>query len=107
MSNWIDKYKNLVISSHKQHLIIADQDHLFDYNELHQAFLSDGYTLLNCKTALSVRLEFELKVRESSNRYLIIAPDNYFPPPDIEILVHFQAVGLPSLFPNLDAKAIK
>lgn len=107
MSNWIDKYKNLVISSHKQHLIIADQDHLFDYNELHQAFLSDGYTLLNCKTALSVRLEFELKVRESSNRYLIIAPANYFPPPDIETLVHFQAVGLPSLFPNLDAKAIK
>ena len=107
MSNWIDKYKKLVISSHKKHLIIADQDLLFEYNELQQAFLSEGYTLLNCKTALSVRLDFELKVRDSSARYLIIAPNNYFPPPDMEILVHFQSVGLPGLFPNLDAKAIK
>jgi hypothetical protein len=67
MSNWIDKYKKLVISSHKKHLIIADQDILFEYNELQQAFLSEGYTLLNCKTALSVRLDFELKVRDYFN----------------------------------------
>jgi hypothetical protein len=107
MSNWIDKYKKLVISSHKQHIIIADQDSLFEYEELQQAFENDGFKLITCKTALAVRLAFELQVREASDKYLIIAPSNYFPLPDIEMLVHFQALGLTKLFPNLDAKAIK
>lgn len=107
MSNWIDKYKKLVISSHKQHIIIADQDSLFEYEELQQAFENDGFKLIKCKTALTVRLAFELQVREASAKYLIIAPSNYFPLPDIEMLVHFQALGLTKLFPNLDAKAIK
>jgi hypothetical protein len=107
MSNWIDKYKKLVISSHKQHIIIADQDSLFEYAELQQAFENDGFKLLTCKTALAVRLAFELVVRNASDKYLIIAPSNYFPLPDIEMLVHFQALGLTKLFPNIDAKAIK
>jgi PglZ domain len=107
MSNWIDKYKKLVISSHKQHIIIADQDSLFEYEELQQAFENDGFKLITCKTALAVRLAFELQVREASAKYLIIAPSNYFPLPDIEMLVHFQALGLTKLFPNLDSKAIK
>jgi hypothetical protein len=107
MSSWIDKYKKLVISSHKQHILIADQDSLFEYEELQQAFESDGFILITCKTALAVRLAFELQVREASDKYLIIAPSNYFPLPDIEMLVHFQALGLTKLFPNLDDKAIK
>jgi hypothetical protein len=107
MSNWVDKYKKLVISSHKQHIIIADQDSLFEYEELQQAFENDGFKLITCKTALAVRLAFELHARESSDKYLIIAQSNYFPLPDIEMLVHFQALGLTKLFPNLDAKAIK
>ena len=107
MSNWIDKYKKLVISSHKQHIIIADQDNLFEYEELQQAFETDGYIVIKCKTALKVRLDFELRVREASDKFLIIAPSNYYPLPDIEMLVHFKAMGLPKLFPNLDAKAIQ
>jgi hypothetical protein len=107
MSNWVDKYKKLVISSHKQHIIVADQDNLFEYAELKQSFENEGYTILNCKTDLAVRLAFELHVRDSGNKYLIIAPSDYSPLPDIEILVSFQAIGLPQLFPNLDAKAIK
>jgi len=107
MSNWIDKYKKLVISSHKQHIIIADQDSLFEYQELQLAFENDGFKLITCKTELAVRLAFELEVRDASDKYLIIAPSNYFPLPDIEMLVHFQALGLTKLFPNLDAKAIK
>ena len=43
MSNWIDKYKKLVISSHKQHIIFADLDSLFEYEELQQAFENDGF----------------------------------------------------------------
>lgn len=107
MSNWIDKYKKLVISSHKQHIIVADQDNLFDYVELKQAFENEGFIIFSCKTDLTVRLVFELQVRDSDKKYLIIAPATYKPLPDIEMLVHFQPVGLPQLFPNLDAKAIK
>jgi len=72
MSNWIDKYKKLVISSHKQHIIIADQDSLFEYEELKQAFENDGYKLEVGKTDLAVRLIFELKVREATDKYLIM-----------------------------------
>lgn len=107
MSNWIDKYKKLVISSHKLHTIVADLDNLFEYMELKQAFENDGYKILVAKTGLAVRLFFELEVRDSEIKYLIIAPANYSPLPDIETLVHFQAIGLPQMFPNLDAKAIK
>jgi hypothetical protein len=107
MSNWIDKYKKLVISSHKQHSIVADQDNLFGYAELTQSFENDGYTVLGCKTDLAVRLLFELQVRDSDKKYLIVAPATYRPLPDIEMLAHFQIIGLYQLFPNFDAKAIK
>ena len=107
MSNCTDKYKKLVISSHKQHIIVADQDKLFGYHELMQAFEDEGYTVLECNSNLDVRLQFELEVRDSKSRYLIVSPANYYPMPDIEIVVHFQALGLSDLFPNLDAKAIK
>jgi hypothetical protein len=107
MSNWVDKYKKLVISSHKQHVIVADQDSLFEYPELKQTFENEGYTILTYKTNLGVRLGFELQVRGSVTKYFIIAPADYTPLPDIEMLAHFQVIGLPQLFPNLDAKAIK
>lgn len=107
MSNWVDKYKKLVISSHKKHIIVADQDNLFDYAELKLAFENDGYTILSCITDLAVRIAFELQVRDSDKKSLIIAPAAYRPLPDIESQVHFQSVGLPQLFPNLDAKAIR
>ncbi len=107
MSNWIDKYKKLVIPSHKLHVIVADLDNLFDYSELRQAFENEGYVILNTRSNLDVRLQFEIHVRNSESKYLIIAPASYSPLPDIEIQVHFQAIGLPQLFPNLDAKAIR
>lgn len=107
MSNWIDIYKKLAISSHKQHIIIADEDSLFEYAELNQAFENEGYTIHHCKTGLAIRLVFELQVRNSENKHLLVAPANFSPLPDIAELVHFQAIGLPKLFPNLDAKAIK
>jgi len=107
MGNWIDKYKKLVISSYKRHIIVADQDNLFEYHELKEAFESEGYIILVAKTDLDVRIFFELQVRESQNKYLIVAPVSYHPLPDIEMYVNFQLVGIAHLFPNLDAKAVK
>src|SRR5205085_1977337 len=36
-----------------------------------------------------------------------VAPVGYKPLPDIGKKVHFQSIGLPQLFPNLDSSAIK
>jgi len=106
MSNWIEKYKQLAISSYKKHIIIADTDNLFIYPELHQAFINEGYFVVTCKSDLEVRRCFELQVKDSDNKYLIVAPANYTPLPDIELNANFQTIGLSKLFPNLDAKAI-
>ena len=107
MSNWVDKYKKLLISSHRKHIIVADQDSLFDYPELKSAFENEGYTIHYSKTNLAVRLVFELQVRDSDRKSLIVSPAMYRPLPDIEAEVHFQSIGLPQLFTNLDAKAIR
>lgn len=107
MSNWVDKLKKLVISSHKLHVVVTDLDNLFEYDEIKLSFEREGYHILTVKTSLSVRLIFELIVRGSEAKYLIIAPKNYYPLPDIEQEVHFQSIGLPQLFPNFDSKAIK
>lgn len=107
MANWIELTKKLLVSSSKRHILVADQDHLFEYPELHHAFQEDGFQVIQAKTGLDVRIHFELQVRESGNNFLIIAPGNYQPLPDIEEWVNFQTLSLSRLFPNLDPKAIK
>lgn len=107
MSNWIDNYKKLIVSSHKQHVIVADQDNLFEYIELQQQLQDDGYTIVRATTAIDVRVQFELKVRDSIQPFIIVTSGFYFPPPDIGIAVHFKTIGLKDLFPYLDTKAIQ
>lgn len=86
---------------------MADVDNLFEYAELQQAIKEEGYRLLFAKTDLDVRIFFELEVRESNQKCLIVARGDYVPLPDIALVVHFQAIGLRDLFPNLDAKSLK
>ncbi len=107
MSNWIDKYKTLTISSYKHHILVTDPDSLFSYAELGQAFEDEGYSILVCKTDLDVRVKFEIHVKDSRDKYLIVAPEDYAPLPDIEAFVAFKRIGLVDVFSNLDAKAIK
>jgi hypothetical protein len=107
MGNWAEKYKKLVIPTHKRHVLVADADDLFEYSELRSMFEDDGFVVIRCKTGLAVRLAVELTVRDSEKRCLVVAPVNYNPLPDIRELMHFQTIGLAQLFPNLDSKAIK
>lgn len=107
MANWTDKYRQLISSSHKLHTIVADKDNLFAYVELQQAIRDAGYSIITAKTDLEVRIRFELEVRNSPEKYVIVAPPTYNPLPDIAINVHFQSIGLKHLFPHLDAKAIE
>ncbi len=107
MSSWVNTYKKLLTATHKQHVMVADPDNLFDYEELVQAIEDEGFTILYITTALSVRVKFELFVREAEIKYLMVIPPGYYPLPDIEIHVHFQSINLSQLFPNLDTKALK
>jgi len=107
VANWIDKYRQLITSSHKVHVIVADQDNLFEYSELQQAIQDSGFTIIIAETALDVRIRFELEVRGNQQKYLIVASPSYTPPPDMSAEVHYQAIGLKELFPHLDAKAIQ
>ncbi len=107
MNSWIDKYKKLVISSHKDHLILMDEDNLFDYPELKSAFESDGYKIFKAKTALQLRIKIELEIRNSAEKWIILAPNGYKVLPDLESIAKVSTFGLPNLFPNLDSKAIR
>lgn len=106
MNNWIEKYKSLVVSSHKKHIVVADADNLFAYAELNNAFEKEGYTVIRVNSELEIRIQFELKVRSSEKPCIIVAPPSYSPLPDIDEKVNFKKIGLSHLFPNLDAKAI-
>jgi len=107
MANWIELTKKMLVSSSKKHILVADQDHLFDYHELRKVFQDEGFQVIQPASALEVRIVFEWQVREAENRYLITAPANYQPLPDIGECVNFQILSLSGLFPNLDHKAIK
>lgn len=107
MANWVDKYNRLIFSSHKTHVIVTDNDNLFAYVELQQAIQEAGYSIITAKSDLEVRIRFELEVRNSPEKYVIVAPPSYTPLPDIIHDVHFQPIGLKHLFPHLDAKAIE
>ena len=88
-------------------MIVADQDNLFEYAELQQSIKETGFTIISAGTALDVRIRFELEVRDSQQKYLIVTAPTYTPPPDISTEVLYQAIGLKDLFPHLDAKAIQ
>ena len=107
MANWADKYRQMITASHKPHVIVADQDKLFEYIELQQSIQDGGYTIIRAKTDLDVRIFFELEVRDTDRKFLIVAEPSYWPPPDIGIEVHYLAIGIKDLFPHLDSKSIR
>lgn len=107
MISLLQKFKHLITSTHKQHSIICDQDDLLSYDEFVLSTEEEKYIIIRAENDLNVRIIFEKEVRNSNNKYLIIAPRDYKPLPDIELLVHFISLTIKDLFPNLDAEVIK
>jgi hypothetical protein len=107
MGNWIDKYKKLIYSSHKQNVIVTDIDNLFAYQELKAALVEEGYTVIKAGSDLEVRIIFETQLRDSTGKFLIVAPSGYRPIPDIAMNILFYESGLKQLFPNLDGKVLQ
>jgi hypothetical protein len=107
MISLVEKFKQLIMSSHKSHTIICDIDDLLNYEEFQLAIAEEKYNIIKPKTGLELRIIFEKEVRNSKKKYLIIAPTNYKPLPDIDILVYFKSVSLKDFFPHLESSAIK
>ena len=107
MISLLEKFKQLITSTHKQHTIICDYDDLLSYDEFNLSVQEEKFIILIAESDLDVRLIFEKEVRYSNNKYLIIAPNDYNPLPDIDLLVHFKQITIKDLFPNLDAEVVK
>lgn len=107
MGNWVEKYKQLALSSSRRHLIASDPDQLFSYPELREALEAAGFSILRANSALDVRILFELKVRDSDQPCLLLAPDDYQILPDIHKFAQYVSPGLRDLFPYLDPAALK
>jgi hypothetical protein len=107
MDSLLDKILSIVISSAKSLVIAADEDDLFHFPELIQAFENKNFKIIRAENNLDARIKFELEMRGQTGDILLVTPPDYFPLPDIEECVHFARVGLKDLFPRLSSKVIK
>ncbi|MFH0736768.1 MAG: BREX-3 system phosphatase PglZ [bacterium] len=107
MNSIIEKAKQMLISSSKPHTIIVDNDDLFGYEEFNKAIEEAGFVIVKSSTDLDLRILFELQVRESNKRYLIIAPADYTILPDIELYVNYKVICLKDLIQNLEPSVLK
>jgi hypothetical protein len=88
-------------------VIAADDDQLFEYPEIIQICEEQGFNLLKATDQISVRIKFELQMKDSSDKILLVAPPDYYPLPDIEECVHFVKIRLKELLPQLSPKIIR
>ena len=100
MISLLEKFKQLITSTYKQHTIICDCDDLLSYDEFNLSVQEGKFIILRAENDLAVRIIFEKEVRNSIKKYFIIAPNNYVPLPDIDLLVHFNQITIKDLFPK-------
>ncbi len=106
MANWVDKCFDLIVSGNKPHILLNDPDSLIKYRELTDRIEDEGIVVFRAETDLEVRLIFELEVRRSSNRCLLVLPQGYTPQPDMLAISEPVTIKLSQLFPNLDTSVL-
>lgn len=107
MANWVNKYHDLIRSGHKKHILLSDPDGLLNYAGLVDKLNESGYELISAASELEVRLHFELTVRYSVKKYILVGPSGYDPPPDILQFCTPHRIGLVQIFPNLDPGVLR
>ena len=101
------KYHKHIASTHKNKIIVHDQDQLLQsYPSLQEYLRGQGYQLYFAATHLELRITFENDIRESSSRSIIVIDQPELPLPDILKDVHYCKVGLSKFFPNLDTDVL-
>lgn len=106
MNDLRDKFLTTVTSSSHSHSVIVDLDGLLAYSEFREILIESGYRILDANPGLDARIKYELDVRHSTDKVLLVVPDAWEPLPDIKENVHFVELELRDLLPRLSTHIV-
>ena len=106
MSSWLDKTLAKLLPSHTQHIIAGDPDGLLGYHEIIKAIEGRGVTIIRASSILDARVRFELDVRDTDVKSVLIINAPYQPLPDMLLDAYLVTIGYKDIFPYFDPKAI-
>ena len=78
MSNWLEKTLAKLLPSHTPHIIACDPDGILSYHEITKAIEGRGVDILRATTKLEARILYELSVRNSAKKILLVILCKYF-----------------------------
>lgn len=107
MSDWVKKIFTKLTSEQTNRIIVVDPDGLFNYPNLRNQVIDADYDIYVATTALELRCLYELKVRYSNTKTIIVATFPYEPRPDMRQSTHCTHIGYRDIFPYFDARALK
>lgn len=88
-------------------ILLVDSDHLEERTNYSQDFLQHGYEIIRYKDDLTFRIEYEEKLKSSDGRLAIVAASEQYIPYNVRRKLVAYAVSLNSLFPRLNADALR
>jgi hypothetical protein len=110
MNDWKEVYYKF-IEQDKSLLFIEDSDNILLYDDLISFLFLKNIIIINPKTSLELRIEFELKIKNeilADNRKYIIKIDNSYPiMPDIFQYGYKLKILLSDIFKLIDTNVIK
>lgn len=106
MSSWLDKTLTKLLPSHTRHIIASDPDDILGYHEITKAIEGRGVTIIRTTTALEARVRFEIDVRDSEEKTVLVINAPYQPLPDMLLHSYLVAIGYKDIFPYFDPKAL-
>ena len=106
MSSWLDKTLAKLLPSHTQHIIASDPDGLLGYHEIIKAIEGRGVTIIRASSLLDARVRFELDVRNTDVKSVLIINAPYQPLPDMLLDAYLVTIGYKDIFPYFDPKAL-
>lgn len=106
MSSWLDKTLAKLLPSHTQHIIVSDPDCLLGYPEITKAIEGRGVTIIRATSSLDARVRFELDVRDTDEKSVLIVNAPYKPLPDMLLDSYLVTIGYKDIFPYFDPKAL-
>lgn len=107
MSDWVRKIVERLTPANINQVLVCDPDGLFSYEIVKKAFEAEGYELFLTTSALDARRLYELHLRGSKERRLLVVESSYSPRPDMVHAIHVATIGYANLFPYFDAAALK
>lgn len=107
MSDWVRKIVERLTPANIHQVLVCDPDGLFSYEIVKKAFETEGYKIFLTSSALDARRLYELHLRGTTERRLLIVESSYTPRPDMVRAIHVVTIGYTNLFPYFDAAALK